>query len=236
MGQPLIRVALTVLDDGRPEYLRQTVESLYRHLPFEDFVVHILVNDSGDSAHAEYLQNQYPEFNRQVHHIERRGLMGAFLSAWSTALEYDWDFLWHNEDDILLLENLDLELMATLLTKYAHLAQIMLLRQAITMREFESGGVIQSALDDHTEYHDGDVTWTEHDRWFGFNPSLVKRSVVEIVVNNATAFTGANTYKGEQGVTDILRPAGYRYCYWGGINDAPRCHHIGAQHAEGHRL
>jgi hypothetical protein len=231
-----MRLALVVIDDGRPEYLQPTMESLERHLPFSEIGIKILVNDSGDPAYADQLRIDYPQFTRQVHHTERRGLMGAFLSGWTTALEYQWDFLWHNEDDLVLLEAVDLQAMGWLLRKYPYLAQVMMLRQPITPKEQGAGGVILSELDDHTEHADGEFVWTEHDRWYGFNSHLTKRRVVELVVGGAKAFTGSNTGREERGVSDVLRPRGYRYAYWGAPGDAPRIDHIGTRHAEGYRV
>ena len=42
-----MQLALVVIDDGRPDYLRQTVDSLILHLPFSNFTTRILVNDAG---------------------------------------------------------------------------------------------------------------------------------------------------------------------------------------------
>lgn len=217
---------LTVRCDGRRDYLRETIQSARDHID-PGFDNRIIVNDSGDPDYALWLENTFHDF-RFIHHSERRGLGGCFKSALETTLDSGADYGFFMEDDTPLLVDLDVAAMARVLDTNTHLSQLMLMRPPFNDQELAAGGVYQVTPDEFTECTDGRNVWVEHDRWYGFQPNLVPRGVIETVLVRAENFL-------ELGVTDALRPLGYRYGYWGGLNDPPMCAHVGYVRSEGYR-
>jgi hypothetical protein len=133
------------------------------------------------------------------------------------------------EDDTPLLSDIDLDQMASVLWTYPYLSQLMLMRPPFNTEEIAAGGVFQLTPNEFTEYSDdGQRAWVVHDRWYGFQPNLTPRPVIELMLTKSSNFL-------ELGVTEALRSAGYRFGYWGRINDAPRCDHIGHVRSSGYR-
>jgi hypothetical protein len=213
-----------VIDDGRPEYLKQTVASLDHVKPID---VRVLIDDSGDKTYGDWLGWTYPNFDEQVHHHQRRGLGGAVRSAWETALEHGADFVWHNEDDMPIAADIDLTTFIDLLKAQPHLAQVGLKRQPFSPEEIRAGGIVEAYPHFYTEHTDAGVTWIETDHLFVFSPSLIPRRVIECVLENTDTFL-------EDNVTKALWRYSYRSCYWGGLYDPPLCNHIGITRSTGY--
>lgn len=214
-------IAAVVIDDGRPAYLEQAVASLHANLNLKPDDPLIMINDSGDSEYAEALEELYPDFTQFVHHETRRGLAGAVRSAWETALSYSVDYVWHQEDDFVINERIDLLQLNYLLEENPRLAQIALKRQPVNPEEIQAGDFMRLDPDvywDHGEF-------TEHRHLFTFNPCLIPRHCIEYVLANTS-----NTLERE--VTDVLLDAGRSFGFLGGIADEPRTTHIGWQRTD----
>ena len=221
-----MRVAVVVVGDGRPQYLSQAVASLEQHFPESLLEAMILINDAADENYSDHLRQEYPQFDRQIHHETRRGLAGAVRSAWETALEYPIDYVFHAEEDFTYTTDIPVGQMAYLLQEYSNLAQVVLMRNPVP-HEKAAGGVIQASLSDHIERHDGNLLWVEHTKLFSFNPCLIPTRVIESAVELAPNFL-------EHDVTDLLLDLGYKFSYWGGMTSEPLCHHIGDQRSSGY--
>ena len=217
-------IVACVIDDGRPEYLRETVKTLDRVKPID---VRVLIDDTGDHDYGNYLGWTYPSFDEQVHHTARRGLGGAVQSAWSTALEYGADWVWHQEDDMPIAADIDLTAFIDLMESQPHLAQVGLKRQPFSPEEIRAGGIVEAYPHFYTEYAYNAATWIETDHLFVFSPSLIPRRVIECVMENTDVFL-------EDNVTKALWKYGYRSCYWGGLYDPPLCNHIGHTRSKGY--
>lgn len=213
-------VAVTVIDDGRPQYLRQTVESIKKYVAPYDTM--ILIEDSGETTYNAVLEGAYPEFDEQVYHFTRRGLAGAVRSAWETAMKYDVDFVWHHEGDFTVNEPVSLTDLEWMLLTHPQLAQVSLKRQAVNDAESAAGGFIQTSPH---EYHQCDG-YVEHQRLFTFNPCLIPREVVEVCLG--TPRDGL-----ERGFTQTLLDHGYSFGIFGTVDDPPRVTHIGTSRALG---
>ena len=225
-----MNIACVVIDDGRVNYLRQCVESIQRYVPESLVEAQILIEDEADPIYHAVLRNNFPQFDRQVHHETRRGLGGAVKSAWETALEYDVDYVLHIEGDFVLTETLPIAQMAHLLSLRPYLAQLVLKRPPDPGNNVEvaAGGIIECAPDEYRECHDGDLVWSEHARVFSFNPMLATRSAIECALEHCTDFL-------EAGVTTTLLQNGYTFAFWGGKADAPKCDHVGLQRSASYR-
>jgi hypothetical protein len=149
------------------------------------------------------------------------------MSAWETALEYGADYVWHQEDDQVILADIDLTAFIDLLESQQHLAQVGLKRSPYSPQEHAAGGIVEAFPHFYAERTDG-VTWIETDHLFVFSPSLIPRSVIECALTNTDTFL-------EDNVTAALWAHGYRSCYWGAMYDPPLCNHVGVTRSTGYR-
>jgi hypothetical protein len=216
-----VGVAVCILTDGR-DYLRQAIPSLMANFPWMPSDHTLLINDSADSSHARILLADYPNIDRQLHHAHRRGLAGAVRSAWSSALDFDCEFVFHVEDDFLYNCEIPIGRMADMLDGDPTLAQVSLARQPVNPEEWIAGGFMQRSPD---SYHQCDG-YLSHNTVFSFNPCLVPRSVIELCL--AEPRDGL-----ERGFTDTLLSHGMHFGVYGAMDDAPRVNHIGASRSAG---
>lgn len=219
--------ALTIRCDGRREYIEHTVESV-RQFITPEFSDKFIVDDSGDSEYAAWLDVTFPDFDC-IHHVERTGLGGCFRAALEVVTaKPNVDYVFMVEDDTPLLSAIDLDAMAAVLLAHPVLSQLMLMRPPFNAEEIAAGGVFQLTPGEFTECSDSTHVWTEHNRWYGFQPNLTPRKVVECMLATPNDYL-------ELGVTEVLKAAGYRFAYWGGISDPPRTAHVGYVRSAGYR-
>jgi hypothetical protein len=210
-----------VITDGRDEYLKRTLASCWEMIPgFSP----IIVDDSGKHRESpDWLLDRWPA-NQLIRHSERKGMAAAVRTAWTAAVGRPGEFIWHEEDDFILNEPVDIAAMAATLRDNPHLAQLVLKRQPCSAEEIAAGGQIETAPEEYTD-REGFV---EHRRLFSFNPCLIRREAIEL----ALAEPGDGL---ERGVTDTLLRHGYSFGYFGARGDPPRCHHIGEIRSAGYR-
>ena len=219
-GARVLALAQVLITDGRGAYLERTLDSCCEYFPNFD---PIIVDDSGHPDYATWLELQSPGYHF-LHHEERQDMAQAVRMAWTVALAAGAGFIWHQEDDFVLTEPVDIEGMAETLRRNPLLAQLVLKRQPWSEEEIAAGGQIEVAPGDYTD-REGFV---EHRRLFSFNPSLIRREAIEA----ALADPGDGL---ERGVTDAMLAAGYSFAYWGAREDPPRCTHIGERRSSGYR-
>lgn len=215
-------IAVVVIDDGRPQYLYQAIPSLSVAFPRMPSDHTILVNDSGDASYAQELLHTYPHIDRQIHHAHRRGLAGAIQSAWTAALDYDCEFIFHAEGDFIFDNMIPVEHMSALLDDDPLLAQVSLKRQPVNDHEIACGGFIETSPDSYWQRD----AYIAHNTIFSFNPMLVRRSVAEFCLKNP----GAGL---EKDFTELLVRNGYHFGIYGQSSDLPRCRHIGITRSSG---
>lgn len=219
-------IAFTLITDGRVQYVLPVMESVQAKLK-ANFDALFIINDSGDPTYQEFLEVNYPSF-QCVHHDERRGLAGAVRSAWETAYNAGADYLWHQEDDFTITRKVKVDRLAQILHCEPHLASLTLKRQPWNDVEVAAGDIIASNAEDHTDRECPSGHWVEHQRLFSFNPSLVPRRTIELVLRECTDTL-------ERGVTDALLANGQSFAYFGKRDDEPRCNHVGHVRSNGYR-
>lgn len=205
------RVALLVITDGRWDYLQQTLQSAMANLGGVVFDQCILVNDS-DGGIAEA-----PRGWLVVNNPERLGLAGAIGAGWA-ALDHDITHVFHLEDDFTFPEPVNVSEMVDHLDADPTLAQVALLRQPWSGEEHRAGSIYALNPGDYRECS-GLVV---HERLFTFNPCVYPSHIA----------TEAGL---ERDVTDRLLADGYHFAYLGGLDDPPRCTHIGVRRSVGHK-
>lgn len=215
-------IAVIVFTDGRTNVLRRTIES-FNAMVSGDIVERWIYDDSGNAKQREMLAKRYPDFTLITHPSgERQGFAGAVRTGWDALRrESIADWVFHLEDDFTFNRPVDLNDLQNVMVKRPNLAQIALLRQAWNPGEIAAGGLLEMNPDAYVPHLDrDDREWLEHDLFFTTNPSLYRRSLIDMF-----DWPAGPESEGRFGMK--VREAGFRFAYWGARDDGPLVHHIG---------
>jgi hypothetical protein len=157
------------------------------------------------------------------HHL---GLAGAARAAWQWAVDHDFDYLLHVEEDFRLVSPFHLNDAVGILETDKYLAQVVLKRQPWSPEEHAAGGIIECHPEDYVSRKNGDLRWVEHRRIFSLNPCLIPRNVFEL------GWPDGN----EAEMTATLVDLGYRFAFLGERFDPPKVIHVGTERSAGWRL
>lgn len=205
---------LLIMTDGRRWCIDKTIDSLRTHLhgSIDKVLIH---DDSGDSAYWDWLGDRYPY---EIYTTAgRSGFAGAIQSAWNVV---DDDYILHWEDDFVLKKDVYIDDLIKVLSK-PFVVQVALKRQPWNDQEKAAGGMIEMHPDSYTEKTDGEVTWTEHRRYFTTNPSLYHGS---LALND---WPDAPESEGKFGIKIFKTNPNAVSTYFGGKFDPPLVDHIG---------
>jgi len=219
-------ICVLVITDGRTNLLRRTIES-FNEMVTGEIIEFFIYDDSGNRKVREGIAKNHPEFTLINHPTgERQGFAGAVRTAWDALRrESIADYVFHLEQDFTFNRPIDLGDLHNILVKRPSLAQVALLRQAWNPDEIAAGGLIQVRPDDYVTHLDRDDRhWLEHDLFFTTNPSLYRRSLIDMF-----DWPAGPESEGRFGMK--LREAGFHFAYWGAKDDPPAVHHIGAHRA-----
>lgn len=211
------RVALLVIGDGRDALREQALDSFARH------------------AGGAYVSPIVQIDDR--HH--RLGFCGAIQAGWRELAERHaaepFDYVFHLEEDWLLLRDVALDAMSDLLDAYPALAQVALRRGAENDAERAAGGLIGLWPDEYldktlytgreAEGHREAIAWLEHGLFFTTNPSLYPARLVEHGWPSAP--------RCEEVFGEGLKHLGYRFAYLGTRLDEPWIAHTGSGQRQG---
>lgn len=165
------------------------------------------------------------EHRDEFHDINGLGMAEAIRQAWEAALDRDWDYLLHWEEDMLPLTAPPIEEAVKILDADRTLANIVFKREPWSAEEHEAGDVITSSVA-HAKTWEDCGTHTTHDHIFSLNPCLIPRPVVEL------GWPSGN----EAQMTSELREAGWRFAFYGVAGDVPLVRHIGQERGTGWAL
>lgn len=192
-------IQLLIVANNRPKYLNKVLMSLQKyHQSIEPII-------QDDTNHA--------------------GMAANIQAGWTRVLEREWDYLFHTEEDMVLLASLPFDDAIEALKSHPHVANMIFQRQPWNDIEQQAGGVhvAIAALAPNYINHE---TWGEHDHIFSLNPCLIPRHIVEMgwpVGNEA-----------EQ--TRRLLDRGHTFGVWGQPTDPPLVDHIGVERGPGWKL
>jgi len=197
------KIGLAYISDREDRYLPQCKASVEQHLDYP-FVATTVIDDR--------------------HH--RLGLAGAARAAWQWAVEQDVDYLFHMEEDMLLVRDVDIQEMVDVLVNNVELAQVILHRQPWSGDEHRVGGVMQRMGAEPKDCKSCDLRWSTQKFIFSLNPCLIPRDVLEI------GWPDDN----EAGITQTLLGMGYEFGFLGHPTDEPYVNHIGSTRGDGWKL
>ena len=217
-----MKLALVVVGDGRREYLQQSVPAATRHI-LHPINARIMVDDSGNPAYGDWLDQTYPEF---IHvHGGRRGMAGAVQAGFTAALEHDPDYVCWVEEDMVLLRDLPVAGAAQVLDAIPELAQVTFKRKPWWGREVDLDDQL-AAICEAAPNHGERERYTWHDHIFSLNPCVIPARILK------RGWPAGN----EAEMTQQLLADGYLFATWGHVGDEPFVEHIGERRGDGWRL
>lgn len=220
-------IAVLVITDGRDEYLAPTLQSAMANLtgPITEWWMY---DDTGDAAYRAGLERRWPTFEH-FNAGPRQGFGGAIRAAWAhLAVHSAADFVFHLEADFTFRRPVDLGQMAAVLTDRPHLAQMALVRQSWNADEANAGGIVQRAPHAFAQCRDyDDRWWLEHRLFWTTNPSLYRRSLLDVGWPTCDQSEGIFGIQLVEAGTPEAEPADVRFGYWGRLDDGPWVDHIG---------
>lgn len=213
-------VLLGVITNGREELLEQTIASIEKNLQY-DFVLKVIIDDSGNTEHSLRLQEKYGDNFQVISHATNRGLSGSIRSLWEVAQILDVDYIWHQEDDFTFNEPVNIDLMISILEARPNLWQLALKRQPVNAEEAAVGGFMELAPETYFEHGfiDSDAIWLEHRNFFTLNPCLYPISITRPLWPEG----GGEKEFGER----IFQNPEVMCGYLGTVADEPKVNHIG---------
>jgi len=126
------KVCHVIFSTNRLEYLIPTLEST-KNLNFENCIVHrIFIDDypkTRNDAEITNLVSKY-NFNEIILHSENKGLSVTWSEFWDLIKDRDYDYVFHQEDDVKILEEIKIIDLIELLQNDSQLSQTRLTRQA----------------------------------------------------------------------------------------------------------
>ena len=193
-------IQLLVVANNRPEYLAKVEASLAQFFTYDMFL----------------LQDD----------VEHKGMAANIQAGWNLALEWPgWEYLFHIEDDMVLLERPPILAACEALRTHPHVANMIFQRQPWNDTERQAGGVHAAIAALAPNYIDHG-TWGEHDHIFSLNPCLIPRRIVE------RGWPAGN----EAEMTSKLLADGHTFGIWGTAKDKPLIDHIGVERGPGWKL
>jgi hypothetical protein len=208
-------VTLLIMTNGRREYLKRTLSTLGKlHGNFSRILIH---DDSGDDNYHSWLK----QFNYELATTNRVGFAGAMISAWQKLKEDSNEWIFHLEEDFLIMDDVYVGDMINVIKHNNHIKEIVLLRQPIGGRERRKGGIIASHPEQYEDKTDGTNYWLEHRVNFSCNPCVYKKSLIY-------EYSWPNMPYSERKYGRMLFEDPNAKCaYWGKRTDPPKVWHIG---------
>lgn len=121
-----------IFSTNRLEYLIPTLKSI-KNLNFENCDVHrIFIDDYPKTRNNIELTNLVTNygFNEVILHDENKGLSVTWSEFWELIKDRDYDYVFHQEDDVKILEEVKITDLINLLQHDKQLSQTRLTRQA----------------------------------------------------------------------------------------------------------
>jgi hypothetical protein len=194
---------LVVMGHGRWPYLARALESVEATVGLEFF----------DRKVAAFDGCQPPDPIRAVFDSvwtsdRRKGLTANLGRAWGLLDRTD-EYVFHLEEDFVLMDA-PLGEMAATLEVNRDVANMVLARQP--WAPHEAAGVIRAQPGMKIAHG----RWVEHQAGFWLNPMVAHASLLRSLKPAV-----------EADLTAQCRARGYSFGYWGGLDDEPRCLHVG---------
>lgn len=212
-------IVLIVFTNGRLKLLRETIDSAEKNLQCE-FAYKLIMNDCPEVALE--LQNCYcPRGFGIYSNLVKSGYCSSIQKAWDSLKErHQWIF--HLEDDFIFNESIPVMDMIRVLKHDSRLAQMALVRQPVNSIELAAGSILKATIERYTPQKWDGFQWLESNFCFTNNPCIYPDLITRYPYPMEKAWPW-----GENRFSEFLRAHGYRFGYWGTIEQSPKVTHIG---------
>lgn len=210
---------IIIFNDGRNDYLEKTLKSLQENVSFPEEPYKILYDDMPEGRDEEFLKaiKKKYKINKLILSPENLGINKSVQNAWAQ-LPKHIEYIYHQENDFTYNEPIDVMQMQKVLDMNHLIGQVALLRQPWYPDEIESGSLYIKNSVNYRPANIGGVDIVIQDVYFTHNPSLYRKKHA-IKLENHHEWILADTLKKQHRIK--------YFAYLGGINDAPKVHHIG---------
>ena len=214
-------ITTLIFTDGRDELLKQCITSLDQHVSFPQEDRRVIVDDTGEAAHWDYLQKVYPRCI-VLPHLKKIGFCRTISTAWQWVLNSSiWtEYVFHVEDDFIFQRPVSLGDLIEVLDKNQDVAQLALKRQPVNNTEVEAQDLYRARPGQWEQKKTGEHYWLKHRNFFTTNPSLYPFSILQHI-----KLWEACECEGRFGI--YLQTFGLSFGYWGTLEDPPWVLHSG---------
>lgn len=228
-------VPLVLLSHRRREFLETALDTIHTNLAgFSDIVI---VDDSGDEDHYDWLDGHFNGSYSIVRYGENAGYYEAMQRVWSVAAEMadeagvGYAMLW--EEDFHLIKPVDISDMVKVMGAHSALAQLNLQRQPVYRVEHQYGYMQSHERRgyDLSNEHDRGVDWVSRMRPFTTNPGLIRREVLDIDWPSREECD--NIEGGAEPAMSLRLESDDWYFGWLGRYNKPATFHVGHQRKTG---
>jgi hypothetical protein len=200
------------MTNGRGEYLERTLSTIGKlHGNFSRILIH---DDSGDENYYNWLKR----FDYELATTKQVGFTKAMISAWEKLKEDSNEWVFHQEDDLPILEEINLDKMIEVMKSNSHIKQMVLQRMP---RGRELCGVIAKHPERYEEKTDGSNFWAEHRVAYSCSPCFYRKSLIY-----ENPWPDVPRSEREYGPILFKDPKA-KCAYWGKKTDKPKTEHIG---------
>jgi hypothetical protein len=219
---------LLVFNDGRYDYLEQTLETFALQVSFPEKPYKILIDDMPTGRDVDFLHKIATRFgfDELILNDANLGSFGSIMKAWS-CLPTHTGYVFHLENDFVFPGPVDVEELATVLEE-PWICNITLLRQAWYGDEREVGGLFELWPGHFREQVVRGIPVCLHQDYFGHNPGLYRREFARVIPNTSRSPDG--TIRSHERIyRDLLlaEDSTRHFAILGRLTDPPRVLHIG---------
>lgn len=214
-----MKICIIILNDGRNDYLEQTLKSLDENLivPIGSEVYKILYDDMPEGRDEETISRIALEhkIDRVILSDKNNGIDQAVQNVWKEVPECD--YVWHQENDFTYNEKIFVADMIRPLELNRMIGQVALQRQAWYDDEIEAGSMYKVPYRSYRHGNIAGINLVFQDMFFTHNPCIYRySSIAQVSPYNELAFA------------EYLKKKGIKtFAYLGKLTDAPKVHHIG---------
>lgn len=212
-------ICLIVFTNGRLDLLARTIESAEKNLQC-DFKAKWIINDCPEAysdLQSWYCSKGFEIYNNSV----KSGYCYSIQKAWNE-LRSRYDFIFHLEEDFIFNEPIPVMDMIRVLKHDFSLAQMALVRQPINEIELAAGSILKATQERYTPKKWDGYDWLESNFCFTNNPCVYPDLITRGPYPQRTSWPW-----GESAFSELLRSHGYRFGYWGTMDQKPKVTHIG---------
>lgn len=175
-------LSMTVLTDGRQEYLEKSLPTWLA--AYDDQLgAAVIIDDSGDTGYRHWLIETFPSCVVVAVGKDRCGYSQAMREVFGVVRYINPKYNLHVEDDFILHRPPNLDDVCAVLDSYKDLSQMSFMRQPWYPNEVAAGGVVEALEEQGAKVFNQKATagkpWVRHNAFWTANPNVFPRWVAD---------------------------------------------------------